>query len=318
MDFEEIDAMLATAADDRQRWRAAALLRQAKSRAMYSNDAGEPILRPSFAVFVDSLGTKQRAAALDDAGLRQDIEAFRNAQVFIHDEVAGDQDELGVRFLAFTDNIVLGMPLGNDDTAGFGLGYIVSSVEMYQTAVALAGRQVRGGITLGPLYMDSQMAHGKALVDAVQLEEKKAAFPRIVLSTKCLIPILEDIRRSYGGDIRNSLWAESLLVDTDDRIFINYLSALFGENEDELPGRLTEIGSGLADSLGEFHSEPKIYAKYEWAAQYFNHFCRHTSGIDAGALELRDPAGDPIPDRAFAWLDNESVARSIQAHPETD
>lgn len=47
------------------------------------------------------------------------------------------------------------------------------------------GFLVRGGITIGPLYHDSNIVFGPALVRAATIEKDLARFPRVVLDSEC-------------------------------------------------------------------------------------------------------------------------------------
>ena len=58
----------------------------------------------------------------------------------------------------------------------------VDGAASFQLARVLSGRAIRGGITIGAVYCDSNYVDGPALVRAVELEEKVAQVPRVLIS----------------------------------------------------------------------------------------------------------------------------------------
>ena len=75
------------------------------------------------------------------------------------------------------------------------------------------GYLVRGGITIGNLFIDDTIVFGKALVDSYRLEDKTAYYPRIIFDTKTINEI-----KKYDD------LCSFILQDFDDIFFLNYLS----------------------------------------------------------------------------------------------
>lgn len=69
------------------------------------------------------------------------------------------------------------------------------------------GYIVRGGISVGTYIINDHMVWGKALVDAVYLEENVAVYPRIVLDNsiayelthKCSGIVMREVKEDYDG-----------------------------------------------------------------------------------------------------------------------
>jgi hypothetical protein len=76
--------------------------------------------------------------------------------------------------------LVLGFPIIDDGESEF--GRMIYSVGLFQYSLLRHGFFVRGGITVGPLYMDEDMVYGKGLLDAYDAECKLARDPRVVLA----------------------------------------------------------------------------------------------------------------------------------------
>ena len=173
----------------------------------------------------------------------------------------------------FTDNIVLGFPLLTHD-AELEIATIVLSLAPYQLALARRGFFVRGGITLGPLFMDEFVVYGPALLEAHEIEHNLARDPRIVVSKEVCELLKQHIY--YRLDPEDAPQNKEFLVDTDGQIFVNYLGRCFrssdngGLDSDSLRMHKKHIEIGLHDHT----SNPRIWAKYSWLATYHNYAVR--------------------------------------------
>lgn len=233
-----------------------------KDPPLYVGADGLPTLKRSFAIYLDALGTKLAMASMDDNELRRHLALLR-LRWFLHDE-----DRAAYRrFLSFSDNLIVGSPIDERDPGGQGLGMLLSSVQGYQLNLAARNRFMRGAITLGDLYMDDRLVTGQALLDAVDLEENVATYPRVVLSDACVALALADPDGWY--------WNQQLLVDADGQVFVNYLPAIA---DDEIPG---EVEAGLdahrraiETNLVKFPTSGRIREKYRWVADYHNYVRR--------------------------------------------
>lgn len=269
MPERDLDLEVGRARRERETRRARAAERVEEGRKLYSDDDGKPSLLPSFAVYIDALGTKRAMEGYSNDDLKSHLELLDRLQWFLHaPEWEGDLQ----RFLSFSDNLVLGVPLHRDGTAGYGLGFFLDSVASYQLHMSLAGRFQRGGIATGMLYIDQGFVVGGALVDAVVLEEDVAVHPRIVLSEECAaITVLDG--RDYG-DAASSPWNDQLLVDADGRVFVDYLSALLDSPSDELlETGVAEHRDRVEAALASFPDSGRIREKYRWVAEYHNFVC---------------------------------------------
>jgi hypothetical protein len=95
--------------------------------------------------------------------------------------------------------------------------------------------------------------------------------------------------------------------DTDGQWFLNYLeTTLFGV-EEQLEGplyhELERHKQRVGTRLREFRSEPRIWSKYAWVANYHNFFCDQypehfddSHKVDWGAAQVRPSriAGEAI------------------------
>lgn len=96
-----------------------------------------------------------------------------------------ESDDLVIK--VFSDNIVLAKKLSTDKEQRYkDIACLIKAAARFQiTSVSEGvGYLVRGGITIGDLFVDEMMVYGKALVKAYGLESKTAIYPRIVFDKK--------------------------------------------------------------------------------------------------------------------------------------
>jgi hypothetical protein len=88
------------------------------------------------------------------------------------------QERGKMNFTAFSDCVVVSAPL-ND---GKGALQIVGYAQFLALDLLARGLLTRGGIVAGDLYHEGAIVLGPALIEAYQLESKKALYPRILVT----------------------------------------------------------------------------------------------------------------------------------------
>jgi len=252
-------------------------------------------LQDSLCAFIDILGFKERTseAARNDASSRNEetnqqrlleeiVKALEQATTRLESgknvtQVQSGKSRITEKF--FTDNVIIGYSCKAESVQN-DLLHLIEIVAEYQLCMATKGFFVRGGISHGLLAMNETIVFGKALLDAYELESKSAHYPRIILHPNLKQVI--DVPLSSVPETDKATWARRLESDTDNFLFVNYLSALFGPSphprnptnfqkidESMLVEHRQQIETHLADSLSKF----EIKAKYFWAGNYHNLFC---------------------------------------------
>ena len=84
---------------------------------------------------------------------------------------------------------------------------------------------VRGGITKGPLYLSNDFVGGKALIDAVELENT-AVYPRIVVADCILSELNSKIQNVFQKYIVDASCQDLLIKNAENKSFLNYIVAL--------------------------------------------------------------------------------------------
>ncbi len=175
----------------------------------------------------------------------------------------------------FTDNIILAYPKHEDGEGQY--GSLILSFMYFQLNMILKGYFIRGGISLNDYYGDETFAYGPALVEAYELENNKANYPRIILSEKMIKLILGHIEDFYGGEGAPQI-SEILCDKEDNTCFINYLLCI----EDNLQESgdfksyfetITAHKDQIKTAISKNSNNSKIMVKYSWVARYHNYFC---------------------------------------------
>lgn len=249
----------------------------------YLDPSGQPTMKKSVVVFLDILGysdlIKYPRTDKENAQLLTHLhnaltESRRNIDPgetsFNHDE----KDLYAMR--SFTDNIVIGYPIRGDAEAE--LGSIFIKLPYFQMDMALNGYFIRGGISIGNLYIDDLTVFGPGLIEAYEGEVNLARDPRIILTETSLAAVDEHL--SYYGRRNHAPQNYSLLKDSDGQVFINYLETLISEEGGYFSDELLKHKENTEIKLSHFHKNPKIWSKYFWVANYHNFFCETYLDID--------------------------------------
>lgn len=245
------------------------------ANAQYQDGSGEPILRNSIAAFIDELGFSDRVKTLDTTELRFDVERYRTVRGRNLSAASGFHQNLMA--LYFSDNVGLALPIDPGGTGGELLS-VIRAAGSYQRELTVGGRFVRGGITRGDIYADDDFITGRALIDAVKLEEKVAVVPRILLDEACIA--LASAESTASASVKSSSGVSTsrsyqfLLLRDGEHVFCNYLATIFSEECLELQKQivLENHRDFIVQRLAAYQNNAGILAKYQWAARYHNYF----------------------------------------------
>lgn len=220
-------------------------------------------LLDSVVVYLDLLGTKERLENYSEEDLRSDLEAVAKLRHILDSQAIMRSHW----FLSFTDDLVIGAPLDGHSTARQ-LRFLLTAVAGYQLGYMAHGQLLRGGVCHGQFHGSRQLVTGAALGKAVGIEQKIAKTPRVVIDLDCYRAIIPDGVRDDSDVGMGMQWNDLLVLDEDDRLFVNYLVAaghrkVPADIEDALLRHRSLVLDGLAT-----HSEERVRSKYVWMAQY--------------------------------------------------
>jgi hypothetical protein len=157
--------------------------------------------------------------------------------------------------------------------------------------MACKGFFIRGGISIGTLAINDNIVFGNALLEAHRLESTEARNPRIVFDVALKRAITGAIETKPVNankdfvDASNNTLNALIKCDVDNHFFVNYLWACFEPgfklgfppqdwrsiflNENKIIAHRSQVER----KLKEKQSEPEVWAKYFWVANYHNWFC---------------------------------------------
>ena len=148
----------------------------------------------------------------------------------------------------FSDNILLAIELKeNDEQRENKIAILFNTVANIYNEILRYGYLMRGAIVEGEFFHNDIIVYGKGLVEAVQLEENIAKYPRIIVKTKV--------------NEANSWYY--LMKDSDEEVFLNIFRLCEG-----VDGATFKIN--LLGLLKKYKNNKKIKEKIMWMINYFN------------------------------------------------
>ena len=148
----------------------------------------------------------------------------------------------------FSDNILLAIELKEDDKQReHKIAILFNTVANIYNEILRYGYLMRGAIVEGEFFHNDIIVYGKGLVEAVQLEENVAKYPRIIVKTKV--------------NEANSWYY--LMKDSDGESFLNifHLCSTF----DDITFKIN-----LLELLKKHKNNEEIKEKIMWMINFFN------------------------------------------------
>lgn len=236
----------------------------------------------SLVVFADVLGFSSEMKAAYEQGTPQTLlnrfsEAIESAYHGLQDNFESSDYPKPCKswdFKAFTDNVVIGFPIRDDGEHE--MLWMLEQLAVFQLMMIQKGFFVRGGVSVGEHYMNSNMVFGSALIEAHEVESKFSRDPRIVLGSSA---------------VRNF---RTVLKDSDGQLFLNYLDMTRPHNHSDIKvfhESIRQHQETVIQKLKEFCDGPYIRNKYVWVANYHNFFCdqyslESTFRVDNNLLQI--------------------------------
>jgi hypothetical protein len=203
-----------------------------------------------------------------------------------------DQNTFTGFTVSFSDLIVNVTPLDTIQPL-HGLFNDIATLGWRQFMLAIRGIFVRGGVTLGDIYVDSRTIFGPALIQAYDIERTTAKWPIIAIDPQ-LIRTLKGMARRYYAERRRSDRDESWLA----KAFLGQFALLFKKTEegtyfldylscfayhDLATGDLRYYLQDHRDSVKKAHAR-YAHWKYSFVAQYHDAYCRKCFPDDSTLL----------------------------------
>lgn len=232
----------------------------------YFNNCGEPKVFPSYCIFLDILGFKDKI--IDAKSKNESNKLLNHLYTTLNNAYLNLQNNNRSWYTkTFSDNILLAHPINDDDETIF--GSIIDSVQEFQLEMILAGYLIRGGWAIGELFIDKEFVYGSALVDAVKCE-KEAKFPRVLLSDE-MKSLVKKHLEYYNLESHLAPQQRDVLKDEQDNYFLNYLQPVLID-VDTHDIKTLELHKDHIIAGFKSMNDPEILAKYEWLADYHDYF----------------------------------------------
>lgn len=168
-----------------------------------------------------------------------------------------------IKCVTFSDNIAFALDLSRLEDKEDAIKSFIKYISVFQGAALKNSFFFRGGIAMGPLYMDSKtnFIWGKALVEAHILEEKTAIYPRVVLSSQFECFDLSSIPR-VGRDL-------------DGMYFVDYVPIINKLYPDWIKSNKAVIQREFERREG-MEGQERVLQKYGWLQNYIERCERKT------------------------------------------
>lgn len=221
---------------------------------------------PRIICFMDILGFSELINQYDSdisSTLLQDIqESFALAKThLLENNLSGNKEVIKhLKYQTFSDNICISIPYfdnENDFISNFNL--LSAYVRGFQSLMMTKGIFMRGGISIGSYYADNNIIFSKGLVNAYNLESKKAIYPRVIIDDIIINKLLKyDKKRLEEFSLYQMIifdWENCAFLNPFNLIetSINQLESVMKEVNEEFEGddedQLTNVFTSLANSV---------------------------------------------------------------------
>lgn len=238
----------------------------------------------SFVAFLDVLGFKEMVFSKS----RKDIEKLHRYfgivnSVIDYLKTIPLKKEIGS--IVISDSIILSLPQqGHKETNLSKLRQLFVAVGLIQKNLALKDIWLRGAITSGETYFDSQKSQvvGPAYINAFVLEQSLAVSPRVIIDSRIInefeftsaSEFISEINLSDEGRLEYSNWGSRVLfewnypdgkpvefIKNDISLFIDYLSPIIENSEEDMLTIIKNLEKNI-------YKDSNTYIKYRWVADY--------------------------------------------------
>lgn len=267
---------------------------------------------PRFVCFLDILGFSNFVNSDDENKeplyLELIQESFTEVQQLISMGINNDELLDNIEYQTFSDNICISIPyFDNKHDYLSNLNMICAYVRGLQYLMMTKGIFMRGGLTSGSYYADKNIIFSKGLIQAYNLESKKAIYPRTLIDQTIIDKLLNydhdsilamsfdtsiiidweylaflnpfnltETSRKQLQAVHNNLSFENEKIDNNLAKSINKYSMSQLESTDKLLdsvileeyNELDKILKLINDNLSFYINDEKVYKKYLWIKEF--------------------------------------------------
>lgn len=154
---------------------------------------------------------------------------------------------------------------------------------------------LRGGLTVGKIHVEGQLAFGPGFIRAYKLESEFANYPRIVIGPEVFKALREsDQLVAEHHDLADEVhYQRQMLKRGDDGLwFIDYLHGMESEmdNPEEHPALIEQHRALIISSANSAPANSRVLQKHLWLAGYLNDVAERVSRPDLKITQSDIPA----------------------------
>jgi hypothetical protein len=217
--------------------------------------------------FVDILGfsaeiKNPKRSQEDEERILEVLKLIHSLKVNNYGSTFMNMQEFGVEIITFSDSAVISCPAERDN-----LFFLLIKLIHLQMELIPFGILLRGAITIGELYHERDIVFGPAMIEAYEMENKVAVYPRIIINENAISQYVE-----YASDDEDDLQdLENLIKKDKDGIwFIDIL-----RQQEEIDGSFYNYIKWLSSFReiiinGLQNEKLNVRVKYQWLRTYFN------------------------------------------------
>jgi len=171
-----------------------------------------------------------------------------------------------VRMTAFSDCYLISDSASEDSSPWL----LMAAVQALASHLLAKGVLTRGALVRGKAYHDDRVSFGPAIIEAYEIEQTVAHFPRIVVT--------DPVRTAISWENETFWNGEMLHQDSDGLWFLNALIPPLSKAESTLTNTssmdtvefLTSLRSVLAEKIESSRAKVRHLSKVGWLVSYFN------------------------------------------------
>lgn len=211
--------------------------------------------------YIDFLGTKERMKKDNNCKSLYEVKFIlnkvREKASFI--KSINDINQFDIK--VFSDNIIIGLKI-QEEIINDQIISLINLVSLLQfEALFQFDYPLRGGITIGEMFIDDSIVWGTGLIEAYNIENTIACYPRIIISPQII--------DRYNSSDEKSINILSLLEqDSDGLWFVDFLMAV--PNIRIIPNLSFAI---LQLAYKYVDQNAQVKKKINWILHYFNSYC---------------------------------------------
>lgn len=214
-------------------------------------------------VFIDILGFREhiKRTTIDQSHFKN----LRDTLNFISTLKTANDGEEDKEVTVFSDSIVISYPVKLPGS----VFWLLLDIIHIQLEMARKGILMRGGVAVGQLCHIDKIVYGPAMVEAFELENKTAIYPRVIISEQVFRTAIQYPGNSPMEDLE--LIGDLVKQDLDGLWYVDFLRQREEvDYEYDYFKALHTVKKLIEDEIKLNETKTDVRMKYEWLKSYFN------------------------------------------------